>query len=144
MSSKDVVNREPEAVSHFATGLSVIKGEVTSVSDIRIDGDFDGRISCKERVIVGENANLKGDVICKILDVYGNFEGNAIVGDTFSLKKNSNAKGSFRINKLFVEIDSCFEGETKMITDEDFCKLCDEDSFMKDFGPVSKSGSSSV
>jgi len=131
------ISKELNSISRIAAGMSILKGEVTSISDIRIDGVFEGRISCQNRIVIGEGADLKGDVACQSLDVYGKFEGNAIVGDTMSLKANSNAKGSFKINKLVVEIGSRIDGETKMITEDEFRKLCADDAFLKKEHPVS-------
>ena len=40
-------------VSRISTG-TVIKGEINSPNDIRIDGVFEGKIFSKGRVVVGE------------------------------------------------------------------------------------------
>lgn len=125
------ISKELNSISRIAAGMSILKGEVTSISDIRIDGVFEGKISCQNRIVVGENADLKADVVCQSLDIFGKFEGNAIVGDTLSLKSDSHAKGVFRTNKLVVEIGSHFDGETHMITEDDYRKLCSEDPFLK-------------
>lgn len=142
MNANDAVNRDPNTVSRIAVGMSVLKGEVTTTNDIRIDGDFEGKIACKGRIIVGESANLKGDIICKNFDVYGQFEGSATVGDTFALKTNSHAKGIFKVNKLLVEIGSCYDGETKMISEDDYKKTCAEDNFMNEGRPSQSAANS--
>ena len=50
-------------VSRISTG-TVIKGEINSPNDIRIDGTFEGKIVCKGRVVAGEKAVIKGDIVC--------------------------------------------------------------------------------
>ena len=47
----------------LATG-SKIKGDFSSDSDFRIDGIFEGNISCKGKVIIGTNGVLIGNLTC--------------------------------------------------------------------------------
>ena len=67
-------------VSRISTG-TVIKGEINSPNDIRIDGAFEGKLVCKGRVVVGEKAVIKGDIICENLDFWGRLEGSLYVKD---------------------------------------------------------------
>ena len=122
----------PNSVSRIAYGMVIIKGEIVSTHDIRFDGDFEGRISSKGRIIIGESATLKADLICENLDVWGRFEGTATVHDTLSLKTGSQLSGSFRTGKLAVELGSRLDGDLKMISDEDYKAVCAQDPFLKD------------
>ena len=72
------------SISRISAG-TVIKGEIQSPYDIRIDGTFEGRVQTKGRVVVGESALVKGDVICENADLWGKMEGNLYVKDTLSL-----------------------------------------------------------
>ena len=79
-------------VSRISAG-TVIKGEITSPNDIRIDGRFDGQVCSKGRVVVGEKAVVKGDIICQNVDFWGSMKGNFYVKDTLSLA-TSTSRGS--------------------------------------------------
>ena len=57
-------------VSRISTG-TIFKGEISSSNDIRIDGTFEGKIYSKGRVVVGEKARIKGDIICTNVDFWG-------------------------------------------------------------------------
>ena len=57
-------------VSRISSG-TVIKGEINSPNDIRIDGSFEGKIISKGRVVVGDKAVISGDIICENLDFWG-------------------------------------------------------------------------
>ena len=72
------------SISRISAG-TIIKGEITSPYDIRIDGTFDGKVQSKGRVVVGETAIVKGDIICENIDLWGKVEGNIYVKDTLSL-----------------------------------------------------------
>ena len=108
-------------VSRISTGTKV-KGEITSDTDIRIDGTFEGKINSKGRVVIGENAVITGDVICANADHWGKMEGNFFVKDTLSLKSSSQVKGDLHVKRLQVELDACFDGNCRMISDEEFSK----------------------
>ena len=109
-------------VSRISTG-TVVKGEISSSNDIRIDGTFEGKIQSKGRVVVGEKALIKGDIICSNVDFWGTMEGNFFVKDTLSLKSSSRVKGDLHIKRLQVELDAKFDGTCQMITESDFDRL---------------------
>lgn len=129
--SNNEVNSNPNAVSRIAVGMSILKGEIIATHDIRFDGDFDGKISSKGRIIIGEAAKINGEVICSNLDVWGSFEGSLYVKDTLALKSGCSVKGSLRAAKLVVELGSVLDGDSKMITEEDFNKICSENEFLR-------------
>ena len=110
-------------VSRISTGTKV-KGEISSSNDIRIDGTFEGKIYSKGRVVVGEKALIKGDIICSNVDFWGTMEGNFFVKDTLSLKSSSKVKGDLHIKRLQVELDAKFDGTCQMISEADFDRLC--------------------
>jgi len=109
-------------VSRVSAG-TVIKGEIFSPNDIRIDGTFEGRIYSKNKVVVGEKAVITGDIICTNLDFWGKIKGNFYVKDTLSLKDTGNVEGDVHIRRLQVDLDSKFNGNCKMITEAEFDKL---------------------
>ena len=69
------------SVSRISAG-TVIKGEIQSPYDLRIDGTFEGKIQTKGRVVIGESAIIKGNIICENVDLWGNVEGDLFVKDT--------------------------------------------------------------
>lgn len=109
-------------ISRISAG-SVIKGEITSPNDIRIDGTFEGRIFSQAKVVVGEKAVIKGDIICNNADFWGKINGNFFVNDTLSLKDTCVVEGDLHIRRLQVELDAKFNGNCKMITEEEFNQL---------------------
>ncbi|MBO5876199.1 MAG: polymer-forming cytoskeletal protein [Bacteroidales bacterium] len=110
------------SISRISAG-TVIKGEILSPNDIRIDGTFEGRIQSKGRVVVGESATIKGDIVCENVDLWGKVEGNLFVKDTLSLKEGCVVSGNLHIRRLSVELGSTFNGNCKTITEAEFNKL---------------------
>ena len=110
------------SISRISAG-TVIKGEIFSPTDIRIDGTFEGRVHSKGRVVVGESAVIKGDIVCDSIDIWGKIDGNIFVKDTLSLKEGCVANGNLHIRRLSVELGATFNGNCKTLTEAEFDKL---------------------
>jgi cytoskeletal protein CcmA (bactofilin family) len=110
------------SISRISAG-TVIKGEILSPTDIRIDGSFEGRVQSKGRVVVGESAIIKGDIVCENIDLWGKVEGNLFVKDTLSLKDGCVVSGNLHVRRLSVELGATFNGNCKTITEAEFDKL---------------------
>ena len=115
------------SISRISAG-TVIKGEILSPTDIRIDGTFEGRVQSKGRVVVGESAVIKGDIVCENVDLWGKVEGNLFVKDTLSLKEGCVVDGNLHIRRLAVELGATFNGNCKTIIEAEFNKLAGVDA----------------
>ena len=112
-------------VSHISAG-TVIKGELSSLNDIRIDGEVQGKLYSKGKVVVGEGASVSGTLACNNIDFWGKIEGDLYVKDTFSLKSTAAVNGNIHVRRFEVEMGAQINGTCSMITEEDF------DTFVKD------------
>jgi len=112
-------------VSRIAADTT-IKGEIISPNDIRIDGFFEGKLVSNGRVVIGESAKIKGDIICNNIDIWGNIDGNIYVKDTFSLKEGGEIAGNIQTKRLHIELGSSFNGNCRMISEEDFAAVSGE------------------
>ena len=110
------------SVSRISAG-TVIKGEIQSPYDLRIDGTFEGKVQSKGRVVIGETAVIKGDIVCNDVDLWGSVEGNIFVKDTLALKEGCVVNGNLHIRKLSVELGATFNGNCKTISEADFDRL---------------------
>ena len=115
-------NLNVNSISRISAG-TVIKGEIVSPSDIRIDGTFEGKVQTKGRVVVGETALVKGDIICENIDLWGKVNGNVFVKDTLALMEGCHVDGNLNIKRLSVELGATFNGNCRMITDGEFNKI---------------------
>ena len=120
--AKSEPNLNVNTINRISVG-TIIKGEIVSSSDIRIDGTFDGKVQSNGRVVIGESASVKGDIICENLDLWGTVDGNVYVKDTLSLKQGCTVNGNVHIRCFCVELGSTFNGNCKMITEDEFEKL---------------------
>lgn len=129
-STEAAQQQRPAAVANVVTRISldseIRQGVLVSSNDIRIDGHFYGLIVTKGKVILGEHAVFKGDIICQNADIYGTMEGNLVIGELLNLMSTSRFSGEVSINKLGVENGSKFDGACKIISREDYEKIATE------------------
>jgi cytoskeletal protein CcmA (bactofilin family) len=112
-------------VSHISAG-TVIKGEISSLADIRVDGTVQGKVYSQGRVVVGEEAVIIGTLACGNVDFWGKIEGDIYVKDTFSLKGTASVNGNIHVRRIQVEMGAQINGTCSMINEGDY------DSFVKD------------
>lgn len=125
MSKTEVIHNNVNSVSRISEGTS-IKGEINSPYDIRLDGNFEGKLVSAGKVVIGEKACVKGDVICANMDIYGNLEGNVFVKEVLALKESCKVKGNLNIRKLIVELDSEFNGNCRMLDENSISREADK------------------
>ena len=118
------------SISRISAG-TIIKGEIVSPNDIRIDGTFEGKVQSKGRVVIGETAVIKGDIVCNDVDLWGKVEGNIFVKDTLALKEGCVVSGNLHIRKLSVELGATFNGNCKTISEADFDRLAGVQNVVK-------------
>ena len=82
---------------------TVIKGDITSKTDFRLDGQLIGNFQSNNKLVIGANAVVIGDVEAGNLDIEGRFEGKLNVAGLLCLKSKSSIKGEMVVGKLSVE-----------------------------------------
>ena len=135
--AKSEPNLNVNSISRISTG-TIIKGEILSPYDIRIDGTFEGKIQTKGRVVVGETAFIKGDIICENIDLWGKVDGNVFVKDTLSLMEGCSVNGNLNTRRLSVELGSTFNGNCRMITEAEFGKVAGVENSKMEQKPAQK------
>ena len=101
---------------------TTLKGNIKSKTDIRIDGNVEGEVVTKGKVILGKESNVIGKILCANADIEGKFDGELTASGTLSLKSGSNVKGKVKIQKLIVESGSMFNANCSMHSAEDGVK----------------------
>ena len=97
----------------IAQGTKIV-GTITTNSDIRIDGELEGDLVCKGKIVVGQQGNIKGNVDCANAEVMGNINGKMIVNGTLSLKATSKIWGQIKTKILSIEPEAQFTGSCEM------------------------------
>lgn len=104
----------------------VISGDISSRSDIRVDGQMEGRLYSEGRVVIGETARIKGCIICNDIDLFGTVEGDIYVNNVLSVKSTAVINGNINIRKLQVEMGASINGTCSMISEEQYRTLASQ------------------
>lgn len=106
-------------VSRLSHGTKMT-GTLVSSTDIRVDGEFEGRIQTSGKVVIGNTATVKGDIVAGSADIWGTVSGNIITGDALSLKEGSHVEATLEVVRISVEMGAEFNGSCRMIAAGDF------------------------
>jgi len=108
---------ETTAAINLISNGTDITGNVNSGGDIRIDGSLNGNLTTKGKVVVGPSGKVKGEIICKNLEVSGSIEGKVSVDNLLNLKASSKIYGEITTSRLSIEPGAVFTGNCKMSED---------------------------
>ena len=91
-----------DAVNRIVEGTT-FEGNIRSMSNMRVDGTFQGDIVTKGRLVVGPKGIIKGNVSCANCDVEGSMEGTIEVAELMSMKRSAKVAGTIFYGQLSVE-----------------------------------------
>lgn len=112
-------------VSRIAEGVT-IKGDISSTTDLRIDGHMEGKLYSEGRIVVGENAVISGSVLCTDIDFFGKMDGDLFVRNVLSIKGTAAINGAIHVRKLQVEMGAQINGSCQMISEAEYDKLVND------------------
>lgn len=111
--SKNTEINSPEKLNRIVDGTS-IEGDITSDSNIRIDGRLKGTINTKGKLVIGSTGSIEGEIHCEHADIEGNFQGKIKVTGVLTLKATSRLTGDIVTGKLAIEPGAIFSGSCSM------------------------------
>ena len=93
---------------------SKIIGDIVADKDFRIDGEVQGSITCKGKVVVGQKGFLEGTIVCANAEIVGTVTGDITVSDTLTLRSTAIISGEVKTKTLVVEPQAVFNGTCSM------------------------------
>ncbi|TDX01024.1 bactofilin family protein [Dinghuibacter silviterrae] len=99
--------------SIIASG-TVIKGDIECSGDIRIDGTLKGNVHATNKVFIGTEGLVEGDIHCVNADILGKVQGKVTVKDLLNIRGKAHVKGDLFTGKLQVEPSASFNGNCHM------------------------------
>jgi cytoskeletal protein CcmA (bactofilin family) len=111
-SSKPSMNgtSTPLEVCNIASGTT-INGDFKAESNIRLEGSIYGNVSCSGRIVMSQNAHIKGDIICQNIVSEGKVEGNIVVKEKVHLFPTAIIEGNIKYNTLQIEEGAILNGQ---------------------------------
>ncbi|SHF57172.1 Polymer-forming protein [Mariniphaga anaerophila] len=93
---------------------TLIKGDISANGDIRIDGELNGNINAKGRLVIGPKGKVEGEINCSNIEVSGYIKGKVTVSELLTMKSSARIYGDVVAGKLSVEPGSLFTGTCTM------------------------------
>lgn len=93
---------------------TTLKGDISSNSDLRIDGTVVGNIKSTAKIIVGSTGVVEGDITGNQADIVGKVSGNVRSKELLQLRDKSVVTGNLYAGKLQIEPTATFNGQCHM------------------------------
>lgn len=93
---------------------SLFKGELEFEDTMRIDGRFQGRITSKNELIVGESANIDGDIHVGRIAISGTVTGKIVADQRVEIHRNGKVYSDIETPALIIEEGAIFQGNCVM------------------------------
>jgi len=106
-----------KSYSNSATLISsgtILKGDVKSENDLRIDGTIHGNVYSSAKIIVGPSGFVEGNIEGAQADITGKVNGNITVKELLQLRGESNVQGNISATKLQIDPTAVFNGKCQM------------------------------
>lgn len=103
------------SLSGFVGSGTVITGEASFKSMLRVDGRFSGRVtSAGGALIVGAGGQVDANIEVAVATIHGVVNGDIIASDRIELGRAAKLNGNIQTPSLMIEQGAVFEGSCKM------------------------------
>jgi cytoskeletal protein CcmA (bactofilin family) len=104
---------------------TIIKGDIVSQADFRLDGELIGSFKSSGKLVIGPAGSVTGDIDCKNADIEGKFEGTIQVAEILNVKAKASINGEVTVGKLAVEPGADFSASCIMKINEEKLLITD-------------------
>jgi cytoskeletal protein CcmA (bactofilin family) len=91
-----------------------ITGDIVSDSNLLIEGEIIGNVSCSGKVVIGTSGKIRGNLVCVNAEVDGAMDGELTIENLLFLRSTARIKGDIQTLKLNIEEGAYFEGACVM------------------------------
>ncbi len=93
---------------------TLVKGEISTESSLRVDGTVKGKIICKNTLTIGETGRVEGEIQAANAIVGGKIQGKIHVNQKLVLESKSSLIGELKASKLIIDEGAVFQGSSDM------------------------------
>jgi cytoskeletal protein CcmA (bactofilin family) len=118
--AKNKTDMQPEKTSNGNGGATLVssgttlKGDISSNSDLRIDGTVIGNVTSTAKIVIGANGSVEGNISGNQADIVGKVSGDVKTKDLLQLRGDCVVKGNLYAGKLQIEPTATFNGQCHM------------------------------
>lgn len=93
----------------------ILEGKLQFEGTARIDGSFKGEIFTPDILIIGDEAQVSGQIEADVVIISGQFVGDIFATQRVEIQAPAVVRGSIQSTILQVDEGAVFEGKTKML-----------------------------
>lgn len=93
---------------------AVFKGELTFKDTLCIDGEFEGKLTTSDKLIVAEQGAVLGDIEAGTVICRGKITGNIIASQKVEIHPTGKILGDVHTPTLMIELGAVFNGKSNM------------------------------
>lgn len=93
-----------------------IKGELTGVGDLSIEGQVEGRIQMSNHLVIEASGVVQATIEVERLTVLGQASGNIDASDRVDVRSTANVAGDIHAPAVVIEDGAAFRGSIHMDT----------------------------
>ena len=108
--------QNPQQLNALLGKGSSFEGKLLFEGNVRIDGKFTGEIISTDTLIIGEGAEVKGEIQVGTLVIVGDYNGNAKAIKSIELRAPAKVRGALTTASIVIEKGVFFDGTCKMDT----------------------------
>jgi len=108
------MNKKGGELNGFLDHGSSFKGELEFEDTMRIDGRFNGKITSKNELIVGDSAHIEGDIHVGRIAISGTVLGKIVADQRVEIHRNGKVYSDIDTPALIIEEGAIFQGNCVM------------------------------
>jgi cytoskeletal protein CcmA (bactofilin family) len=107
---------EPAAKPMATIGTSmIVKGQITSVDEMYIDGEVEGKLDLQQRLTIGPRGKVRADIKAREVVILGNVHGNVEVTGKITIQKNGSLIGDIKTAGIAIDDGAYFKGSIDIV-----------------------------
>lgn len=107
------------SINTFIGSGSAVSGNLKIAGFVAVHGDLDGDLEATGKVIVSEDARIRGNITAKSAIIGGVVEGNVTAPDFIQLFQTASVVGDISTRRLVLEDGVLFHGHCISLSDEE-------------------------
>ncbi|MEY4702235.1 MAG: hypothetical protein RIR96_132 [Bacteroidota bacterium] len=111
--TKENTLQGPVSISIISSD-AIIKGDIQSQGDIRIDGKLMGNVQCNAKIIVGKEGRVEGNLTGSQAEILGYVKGSIRMSGQLNLNEQAVVHGDIHVAKLKMDNSVVFNGKCTM------------------------------
>lgn len=114
--SKDqkIAEEELNKSSNLIIKGTTIVGNLESQGNIRIEGNFIGKVKSKSKIVLGQSSYVEGEILTQKAEIDGEVKGKIRISELLTLKPSAVIKGDIITKNINVESGAVINGKCKM------------------------------